>query len=680
MDTGPTLWRLFFGLAALSAVFFVVERLLGNGRGKPVLRRGFFTDATYWLLTPLCTKPLVRLIFLVPIAALVASGLATADEFRAGTYAGFGPLSRQPLWLQAIEIYVLVDFLGYWSHRMFHSGRWWPFHAVHHSSEDLDWMASIRVHPVNELIGNLVRAAPVLLLGLNPLVTASTAPVFTLHAIFLHANVDWDFGPLRGVIASPIFHRWHHSREPAAIDKNFAGFFPVWDILFGTYYMPRHRRPVNVGIHEPMPSGYLRQFLHPFAAAFRWRGRAFAATAHPSKEFQLALLLTCTSGLQVCAQAPQRDFTPHCITLGRPGLGVYDGEVLSDPPAMVFNDSASGGSMWVARLDPKTGLFVTPTGRDQLVASDFTPLFRIFNGGEWGKDRDGAAVYFTKPKNGVDQIWMAPLKPTGDLTAVPLTSGDRKRGSPMPRRDASAASTQMLFIQDSYARGSLAVLDRKAPVASEKTMTGVDKGMSGPRFIPATPDLVYATTDGQIARFRTSTGDSIRLTKGGGRKGDPFAWSAPELGGATAVVAIEDMVRIVVYSLNPDGAGLKLVRTIDMPPPGDPQWKGENHPWIYSLEPFTAGGRSYFSLHAQRDRVPPPRSTGSSVWVVSYDPIEGEHLKRRLDDRTPAKRIDPEFLIGEKEVFVYFNVIERPWKMVRCTTGIPVGDNPTRDY
>jgi sterol desaturase/sphingolipid hydroxylase (fatty acid hydroxylase superfamily) len=272
MGSGPTFLRLFVGLAILSTLFFVVERLLGNGRGRPVFRRGFLTDATYWLLTPLVTRPLVRLMLVVPIAGLVACGLASVEEFRNRTYTGFGPLSRQPLWLQSIEIYVLVDLLGYWSHRMFHTGRWWPFHAVHHSSEDLDWMASIRVHPVNELVNNLWRATPVLLLGLNPLVTASTAPVLTLYAIFLHANVDWDFGPLRGVIASPVFHRWHHSRDRQAIDKNFAGLLPVWDVLFGTYYMPRGRRPENFGIHEPMPAGFLRQLVHPFAAAFRGRG------------------------------------------------------------------------------------------------------------------------------------------------------------------------------------------------------------------------------------------------------------------------------------------------------------------------------------------------------------------------------------------------------------------------
>jgi sterol desaturase/sphingolipid hydroxylase (fatty acid hydroxylase superfamily) len=271
IHTLPSPSRLVLGLVVLSAIFFVVERLLGNGRGRPVLRQGFFTDATYWVLTPLVAKPLIRMLVVLPIGLLVASGVASVEEFRTRAYVGFGPLSRQPLWLQTVEIYLLVDFLAYWNHRMFHGGRWWPFHAVHHSSEHLDWMSSIRVHPVNELVGNLCRAVPVLLLGLNPVVTATTAPVLTLYAVLLHANVNWDFGLLRCVIASPVFHRWHHSRDPAAIDRNFAGLFPVWDILFGTYYMPRDRVPEDFGVHEPMPAGYVRQLLHPFKAALSGR-------------------------------------------------------------------------------------------------------------------------------------------------------------------------------------------------------------------------------------------------------------------------------------------------------------------------------------------------------------------------------------------------------------------------
>jgi len=65
--------------------------------------------------------------------------------------------------------------------------------------------------------------------------------------------------------------------------------------------------------------------------------------------------------------------------------------------------------------------------------------------------------------------------------------------------------------------------------------------------------------------------------------------------------------------------------------------------------------------------------------VVSMDPIDGERMRMRLDDGSPAKRIDPEFLIGEEEVFFYFNVLPAPWKMVRCTTGIKVGKDPIRN-
>ncbi|TLD71802.1 sterol desaturase family protein [Phragmitibacter flavus] len=248
------------------AIFFLIERVLGRGRNRvqPLWRRGWKTDVVYWFMTILATKPLVRLMLIVPLSILIISGVTSVDVLKLGTYDGFGPLSRQPGWLQAIQIYLLVDFASYWIHRLFHRGRWWPFHAVHHSSEDLDWLASLRVHPVNDLINKLAQVTPVLLMGYDPLVTLSTAPVLTFYSIFIHANVNWDLGPFRSVLASPVFHRWHHSREREAWDKNFAGLLPVWDIIFGTYYMPKGRYPENFGICEPMPDGYFRQMWAPF--------------------------------------------------------------------------------------------------------------------------------------------------------------------------------------------------------------------------------------------------------------------------------------------------------------------------------------------------------------------------------------------------------------------------------
>ncbi|MEI8090037.1 MAG: sterol desaturase family protein [Opitutaceae bacterium] len=258
-------------LLILAAIFFVIERIVGRARNRvqPLIRKGWLTDVMYWFTTILLTKPLVRLMLILPLSGLILAKITSFDVMKIGAYSGYGPLSRQPIWLQVIQIYVLVDFCAYWTHRLFHRGRWWPFHAVHHSSEDLDWLGSLRVHPVNDLVNKMAQVTPVLLLGFNPAVTLSTAPILTFYAIFIHANVNWDFGPLRCVIATPVFHRWHHSRDREAWDKNFAGLLPLWDIIFRTYYMPKNRYPENFGICEPMPQSYLGQVWAPFSSILR---------------------------------------------------------------------------------------------------------------------------------------------------------------------------------------------------------------------------------------------------------------------------------------------------------------------------------------------------------------------------------------------------------------------------
>lgn len=274
MKSNATFTGIAIGFVLLSLVFLLVERVFGTRRGKPWMRRGWLVDVMFWFFTPLVTKSLTRAIFILPALVLVGLGLATATDFKLGQYHGFGPVAQQPVWLQIIEIYVFFDFIGYWSHRLFHRSGWWPFHAVHHSSEDLDWLSSVRVHPVNDLVSKFCGAVPFLLLGFNPLVTLSAAPFFTLYAIFIHAAVDWDLGPLRGIIASPVFHRWHHSKDCAAWDKNFAGLFVFWDRIFGTYYMPKDRLPQDFGIPEEFPKDFVGQLVRPFAQYFPKKARS----------------------------------------------------------------------------------------------------------------------------------------------------------------------------------------------------------------------------------------------------------------------------------------------------------------------------------------------------------------------------------------------------------------------
>lgn len=254
---------LFIAFAVLGVLFWTLQKLWPSVRGQKVFRAGFFTDCIYWLWTPVVTRaitPIAIALALLPLAAFYGTDLRSVLR-------GHGALAAQPLWLQALEIFVAGDFLGYWQHRLFHGRLLWPFHAIHHSSTELDWLSSVRLHPVNDAVGRLIVAVPLVAAGFNTAAIALYVPFLTFYAILVHANVAWDFGPFRYMFASPAFHRWHHTGEEEGLDKNFSGGLPLWDLMFGTFYMPRGRQPASFGIADSVPAGFFGQM----AAPFRWR-------------------------------------------------------------------------------------------------------------------------------------------------------------------------------------------------------------------------------------------------------------------------------------------------------------------------------------------------------------------------------------------------------------------------
>jgi len=257
-----TITSVIVGFFVLLVAFRLLEWLRPKEQRLLILRRGFWTDLAYWTFTPLTTRLLTTatvLVVLAPVALLIYGRID-----RNMILHGYGPVSRLPLWVQGVGIVLVAEIIGYWMHRAFHTTRLWKFHAVHHSSVDLDWLSAVRVHPVNDAVAKLAATAPILVLGFAPIAVAGIMPVLTLLAILVHAHVDWDWGPLRGVIASPRFHRWHHTDEAAARDKNFAGLLPVLDMLFGTYYMPKDARPTSFGTDTAVPAGLLQQLAFPF--------------------------------------------------------------------------------------------------------------------------------------------------------------------------------------------------------------------------------------------------------------------------------------------------------------------------------------------------------------------------------------------------------------------------------
>ncbi len=103
-------------------------------------------------------------------------------------------------------------------------------------------------------------------LGFAPAAFALLVPFNRIYAGLVHANLNWTFGPFKYVLASPVFHRWHHTSEAEGMDKNFAPTFPFLDLMFGTFYMPEGKLPTKFGIAggDKIANSFIGQTLYPF--------------------------------------------------------------------------------------------------------------------------------------------------------------------------------------------------------------------------------------------------------------------------------------------------------------------------------------------------------------------------------------------------------------------------------
>ena len=261
----PSPLRVIAGLFVLVVPF---ERLFPRHR-QPLRRPGLGTDLAYALAQPLLTVVGlvvgvgIGVLSLVWVPALVLRPLVAA----------LGPAPRIVLG------FLLFDLAAYWVHRWSHEVPFlWRFHMVHHSSQHLDWISGLRSHPLDgALIG--VPVAFLLGAGFTPEAAALPAALLLILGIFAHANVRWRWRPLQRIVQTPEMHHWHHADDPAAHNRNYTGLLPLWDMLFGTFYLPPDRRPEVYGVAEPLPAGIVGQLRHPLQALppARW------VLAHPGR-------------------------------------------------------------------------------------------------------------------------------------------------------------------------------------------------------------------------------------------------------------------------------------------------------------------------------------------------------------------------------------------------------------
>jgi sterol desaturase/sphingolipid hydroxylase (fatty acid hydroxylase superfamily) len=246
---------LVLNIVLLSIVFVPLERLFPLKPQQGTFRPGWTTDSIYFIVSHVAVE-LLTFFTLLPATLVSQAWQAEMLGMQAKSL---------PLVVQVLLIMLVADVTQYWVHRSFHRIRWaWPFHAIHHSSRNMDWLAGSRLHFVDTVITRGLILVPLFVIGFAEQALYIWLGIVAAQATFIHVNMKWRLKWLEHILVTPRFHHWHHAVKP--IDKNFAIHFPWIDRLFGTYHLPSDGSwPPEVGIHgDPVPAEFGSQLIWPF--------------------------------------------------------------------------------------------------------------------------------------------------------------------------------------------------------------------------------------------------------------------------------------------------------------------------------------------------------------------------------------------------------------------------------
>lgn len=234
--------------------------------------------AVYWLVNhrtqkfQLKRKPIVNAmsnIALVPANMLInVSLLAGVTALANESFSGHLPQISERVWSEGpLIISILVtliakDFANYWSHRLMHTKLLWGVHALHHSDSAMTWTTNLRVHFLEILFMQIIFFLVIGWLNLPVEAAAIVGVIRTWYGHYIHCHTGFTHGALGKLFCSPNYHRWHHADTPEAYGKNLADMFPIWDIMFGTYYNPGPCR-AELGVKDA-PEDIILAQAYPF--------------------------------------------------------------------------------------------------------------------------------------------------------------------------------------------------------------------------------------------------------------------------------------------------------------------------------------------------------------------------------------------------------------------------------
>lgn len=257
----------FYFLIVLSLAVWGLELIFPWRKQQKAFRKDFWLDAFYMFFNFFIFNLLLYVALSSVTVHLVADALAPFG------YEGGHLLDLSSLhwgW-QLFIFFIISDFVQWGVHNLLHRIPFlWKFHKVHHSVKEMGFAAHLRYHFGETLLYNSFKY-----ITLSMLFGFQLELAFIVHATAItighlnHANLGWDYGPLKYILNNPKMHIWHHSKAlPESHPKgmNFGISLSIWDYLFGTNYIPYEGRDIELGFEddEGYAPGFFQQIIDPF--------------------------------------------------------------------------------------------------------------------------------------------------------------------------------------------------------------------------------------------------------------------------------------------------------------------------------------------------------------------------------------------------------------------------------
>ena len=244
-------------------IFLTLEKLFPKYKNQVILRPEWGLDLFYFCFNHLAIS-----------AILIYANYHVSHFDWAVSDSVQGFIQSAPILVQFVLIVLAADFVLYWEHRLYHETKiLWPIHAVHHSVENMDWLAGSRGHFIQVFTERAMVMVPLYLLGVDEAALNIYVTFAALQAVLIHCNLRLPFGIFKYIIVTPQFHHWHHSSEKPAIDTNYSAHTILFDWLFKTMHLPGEYWPTEYGTTKKLPSTYIGQTLYPVTSHLKDRRR-----------------------------------------------------------------------------------------------------------------------------------------------------------------------------------------------------------------------------------------------------------------------------------------------------------------------------------------------------------------------------------------------------------------------